>query len=423
MIVIVSAMVRIPSPIAQCVLFKMPMKLSVLHVDMDAFFAAVEVLDNPSLRGKPLLVGGTGKRGVVSTASYEAREFGCHSAQPMAVALKKCPHAIVVSPRGERYREKSEQIFEIFSNYTPSVEPISVDEAFLDIQGTERLFGSPLHIGEEIKESILANTGLTASVGIASNKFLAKLSSDLEKPDGMTVMDQERFDHQFPGLPISKIWGLGKATLIQFEKVGVRTMGDMRNLSREWLVRRFGLSGEAFYKLCRGIDGRVVTPDHRAKSIGQEQTFREDIANPETVRHNLLGEVEQVGYRLRKHKLKAKRITLKIRYGDFQTITRGMTLSRPTDSTHILWEMAKELFDKWVESNFYPVRLIGATASHFADEDAQLEMFPDQFAEKRRQMDLGTDAILEKFGKNSIRRGASIHRGEHHHTDRRKNPE
>ncbi|MCA9440163.1 MAG: DNA polymerase IV [Candidatus Omnitrophica bacterium] len=397
--------------------------LSILHVDMDAFFAAVEVLDNPDLAGKPLLVGGMGKRGVVSTASYEARKFGCHSAQPMSVALRKCPDAIVVPPRGERYREFSEQVFKIFSDYTPLVEPISVDEAFLDLHGTERLFGTAPQVAAEIKKRIHQETRLTGSVGVAPNKFLAKLSSDLEKPDGLTIMDEAMFETVFPKLPISKIWGLGRSTLKHFEGVGVRTMGDLRKLSKEWLVKRFGVSGEAFYNLCRGIDDRRVTPDHFAKSIGQEQTFHEDIPDPLTVRHYLLGEVEQVGYRLRKNGLKAKKVTVKIRYGDFETITRGITLARPTDSTHDLWEAAKELFDHWADSSFRPVRLIGATSSQFDDEDAQMEMFPDLSAEKRRLMEKGADAILERFGKNAIRRGASIKRGEPHYTDRRKKTE
>jgi DNA polymerase-4 len=233
-------------------------------------------------------------------------------------------------------------------------------------------------------------------------------------------MDEDKFESVFPGLPISKIWGLGGVTLKHFEKVGVRTMGDLRKLSKEWLERRFGVSGEAFYNLCRGIDDRRVTPDHAAKSIGQEQTFHEDLTDPANVRHYLLGEVEQVGYRLRKSALKAKKVTLKIRYGDFETITRGTTLSRPTDSTHDLWETAKDLFDHWASSGFRPVRLIGATASQFADEDGQVEMFPDHSAEKRRWMERGADEIVDRFGKNAIRRGASIQRDKPHETDRGK---
>jgi DNA polymerase-4 len=388
----------------------MPEELSILHVDMDAFFASIEVLDDPSLAGKPLLVGGDGKRGVVATASYEARKFGCHSAQPMSVAKRLCPAAIAVPPRGSRYREVSVQLFQIFERCTPLVEPLSIDEAFLDVHGTERLFGPPVEVAKKLKEDINRELSLTASVGVAPNMFIAKLASDLEKPDGLTVLSLGAYMDRSKELSIAKIWGLGPASAKKFEKVGVRTVADLRALPLTWLEKNFGSSGEHFYRLARGQDSRRVTPDHEAKSVGQEQTFGEDLANPAEVRGILLGQVENVARRLRKHDLLAGTVTVKIRYGDFKTITRRTKLIEPSYSTRSLWDVAKRLFDEWAESGFQPVRLIGAATSDFATGPLQSTLIRRSDEEGVARVDSATDAIVERFGRDAIRRGGVMGR-------------
>src|SRR4051812_1643893 len=252
---------------------------AILHVDMDAFFASVEVRDNPELRGKPVLVGHDGPRGVVAAASYEARVFGCHSAQPMAVAKRLCPQAVVVSGRQGRYREASEQVFAIFERFTPGIQPLSIDEAFLDVTGSLRALGPAEGIAAEIKRAVRAETQLTASVGVAPNKFLAKLASDLEKPDGLTVVRPEDVDRVLTPLPIGKIWGIGPKTAKRLNDLNVKTIGDLRRMSIEWLTERFGSDAEHYRDLALGRDERPVTPDRQAKSIGQEETFGVDVAD------------------------------------------------------------------------------------------------------------------------------------------------
>lgn len=384
--------------------------LSILHVDMDAFFAAIEVLDDPSLEGKPLLVGGDGKRGVVATASYEARKLGCHSAQPMSVAKRLCPQALVVPPRGYRYREISTQLFRIFERYTPLVEPLSIDEAFLDVRGTKRLFGPPVEVARKLKEEVRRELSLTASVGVAPNKFIAKLASDLEKPDGLTVLSLEGYLERSKELSIAKIWGLGPASAKRFEKVGVRTVADLRALPLAWLEKHFGSSGEHFYRLARGMDSRRVTPDHAAKSVGQEQTFGDDLADPAEVRAILLGQVENVARRLRKHGLLAGTLTVKIRYGDFKTITRSAKLMEASFSTRALWEISGRLFEEWAAKDFQPVRLIGVSTSDFAKGPLQSSLLARSDEERVAKVESATDRIVERFGRGAIRRGGGLPR-------------
>jgi DNA polymerase-4 len=372
---------------------------------MDAFFASIEQLDDPALRGKPVLVGGVGGRGVVTAASYEARVFGCRSAQPMAVALRLCPHAMVVRTRFSRYREVSNRLFELLGRFTPLVEPLSIDEAFLDVTGTERLFGPAVEVAKAIRRMVRAELGVTASVGAAPNKFLAKLASDLNKPDGLTVIPADRIDEILAPLPISRIWGVGPRTAARLEGLAIRTIGDLRKFSPEFLRQRFGMEADRYLRLGRGMDERAVTPDHQAKSIGQERTFGENLMDPEDVRSELLEHCENVGVRLRRHALRAGRITVKIRDGEFTTCTRSRTLGEATDQTHVIWNTARTLFDEWAISRFKPVRLIGVSTADLTRGDVQLGLFDHQSSEKQRRLDQALDGINDRFGKSTMRRG------------------
>ena len=373
---------------------------------MDAFFAAIEQRDRPELRGKPVLVGGTGRRGVISTASYEARVFGCHSAQPTSVAQRLCPQAIIVPPDGKRYHAVSEQLFALFQDITPVVEPLSVDEAFLDLSGTERLLGPAVDVAHAIQRRIVEELQLTASVGVAHNKFLAKLASDLRKPAGCTVIGPEDVDRVLPPLPIERIWGVGRVTAERMHSHGIRTIGDLRTWSLRDLEQTFGRSGAQFHRLARGLDVRAVVPDSRAKSISQERTFPVDIEAAEYVRDILRGQVEHVARRLRRGGFQGRTVSLKLRYGNFETITRSTTLPQATDVTARFLEAAFTLFDRWARSSFRPVRLIGMGIAQFETAGAtQLGLFPNEDEQRNRKIDRAMDAIQDRFGGRSIQRG------------------
>jgi DNA polymerase-4 len=380
----------------------MPLARSILHLDMDAFFAAVEQLDNPALKGKPLLIGHDGPRGVVATASYEARPFGCHSAQPMATARRLCPQAIILPVRMGRYHEISTRMFSILDEFSPLIEPLSVDEAFLDLTGTEQALGSAREVAQRLKDRIRSQLGLTASVGLAPNKFLAKLASDMNKPDGLTIIGAAEVERVLPGLPVSRIWGIGKVTAARLEKSGVRTIGDLRARPMEWLMEQFGAEAQRYFNLARGIDDRPVVGDRQAKSISHEQTFEVDLGEAEQVRRVLMGQVEQVAWRLRKHALVARGVSLKIRYGDFQTISRSVTLSSSTNATAQLWEAALNLFEQWP---FKPVRLIGMAAERLGEGEEQLSLFVDPQDQRQKKLDEVADRINQRFGKRAIGRG------------------
>ncbi|MEE9403926.1 MAG: DNA polymerase IV [Algisphaera sp.] len=383
------------------------MSRTIFHIDMDAFFASIAVLDDPSLQGKPLLIGNTGPRSVVTTASYEARVFGCRSAMPMSQALRQCPHAIVVNVSGERIGECSQAFFKILDDFSPQVQPLSVDEAFLDMTGTERLLGPPEVVAQRLKDAIFQSLGLVASVGVAPNKFLAKLASDLEKPNGLTVIPPapQKIDRILLPLPISKIWGIGPATQAKLKIDGIQTIADLRKLSEAQLTERLGNAGRHFFQLCRGHDDRPVVSDATAKSIGQEQTFRENLADPNAVRAVILHQAEQVGYRLRRHNLNAKGLTLKIRFGDFKTITRSTTFGMPTHTTDVLYQGAKTLFNTWAESHFRTVRLIGVSVYPLTKVQEQVSLFLDPEHEKQKKLDSALDQIITRFGKHAVHRG------------------
>ena len=378
---------------------------AILHVDMDAFFASIEQRDRPELRGRPVLVGGDGPRGVVAAASYEARAFGCHSAQPMAIARRGCPHAVIVPPRGGRYREVSERVFAVLESFTPLVEPLSIDEAFLDVAGSRRLFGGSREMAASIKSQIAGTLGLTASVGVASNKFLAKLASDLDKPDGLTVIEPDEVERTLEGMPIGRMWGVGPATEERLRGLGITTFGELGRYPVDVLEKHLGTHARRMVALARGEDFREVVPDHAAKSISHEQTFGSDLEEPDAVRHVLLGQVEGVARRLRRHGFRAATATVKIRFGDFETITRSSSLDEPTDRTDRLRAEACVLFDRWAEASYTPVRLIGFGASHLTVSGEQLHLFTHRTDERRSALDRVTDSIQERFGKSAIHRG------------------
>lgn len=378
---------------------------SILHVDMDAFFASVECVDEPSLRGKAVLVGGTSGRGVVAAASYEARAYGCRSAMPMSQALRLCPHAVVRPVNFRRYREVSRKVFEIFGRFTPVVEGLSLDEAFLDLTGTEKLLGPAEGVARQIKTQVFRETQCTCSVGVSDCKFLAKLASDMNKPDGLTVLGRAEVETVLPGLPVTRIWGIGAKSAARLGGYAIHTIGDLRRCELSFLLNRFGSDAERLHRLARGIDERPVTTDREAKSIGQEQTFFENKLRAEEVRAELLGEVEHVAWRLRRSGLAARAVTVKIRSGDFRTVTRSRTLGAPTDVTTELWSAAREAFDDWAARQFEPVRLIGVQAKELtATEERQLGLFTHATHEKQSQVDAATDKIRARYGDDAIRR-------------------
>ena len=383
------------------------MTTSIVHVDMDEFFAAVEKLDDPALRGKPLLVGGDPRgRGVVCTASYEARKFGCHSAMPMAKAVRLCPQAIVLPVRGERYREVSEQVFDVFAQFTPQIEPLSIDEAFLDMAGTERLFGPVEQTARRIKQAIRDQAGLACSVGVAPNKFLAKLASDLEKPNGLTVITSDTIHTILDPLPISKLWGVGPAAAKQFGKLNIRTIAQLRKTPLKLLKETLGDSAEHFHRLANGLDDRPVQPDSRAKSIGQEQTFTLDVRDLDELCRVLLQQTQQVARRLRKHDMSARTVTLKLRYGDFTTISRSITLGDPTDVTEIIWKAAANLLQQWAASSFHPLRLLGVTVTQLQPSaGGQMSLFESSASKKLKKLDSAMDEIADRFGDSAVTRG------------------
>jgi len=383
----------------------------ILHVDMDAFYASVEERDQPQLVGKPVIVGGTPEgRGVVAAANYVVREFGVHSALPTATALKRCPHAVVLRPRMEHYAAISAEIHKVFQRYTPLVEPLSLDEAFLDVTGSERLFGSAVEIARTIKTEIQQAVDLVASVGVAPNKFLAKIASDLDKPDGFVIVDSDRVEEFLDPLPVGRLWGVGRVTGQVFEQLHIRTIGDLRRMPLDSLRQRFGNAGEHLYQLARGIDDRLVVPDREAKSISHETTFPTDIADFEVLRAWLLELTEQVGRRLRRHGFRGRTVSIKVRAADFCTITRSQSLTEPTDSTQTIWETAADLLDKRVPKNHFPLRLLGVGLSGFDhSEHSQKTLFADG-----PDLDATADDIRDRFGSSSLRRASSLqHDAEH----------
>lgn len=390
--------------------------MAILHVDMDAFYASVEVREQPALAGRPVIVGGSAEgRGVVAAASYEARQFGVHSAMPMVRALRLCPDAVRLPVRMDLYQEISQQIRDIFARYTPEIEPLSLDEAFLDVTASEKLFGSPLEIAQQIKQVIQDELGLVASVGVAPNKFLAKIASDLEKPDGLVKIEAGEVQSFLDPLPISRLWGVGKVTAGQFERLGIKTIGQLRRRTPEFLEFEFGKFGKQIWELAHGRDSRPVVSDHRAKSLSTEHTFAEDIRDSAILRAWLIDLCEQVGFRIRQHGFYGRTVQIKLRFADFRTITRAQTLYKPSQSTADISHTALELLAR-ARPDQSAVRLLGVGISGLDQSMTMNDQQGDLFAEgnnssqRQQELDELADAINTRFGKQQLRRGGGFHR-------------
>ncbi len=384
------------------------MKRLILHVDLDAFFASVEVRDNPKLRGKPVLVGGDGGRGVVAAASYEARKFGVFSAMPMSIALRKCPHAVVVPHRMGAYAEASQAFFTILSDFSPQVEGLSIDEAFLDLSGMERLMGDSLTIGKAIKSRVLAEVNLVASVGIAPSKFVAKIASDYKKPDGLFQVSEEELLPFLHGLPVSKLWGVGKVTQEKLATLGLRYIGDVAAYPQLILKKKLGNNlGMHLSNLAQGIDTREVSARASAISIGHEQTFSQDTHDHEKISNTLLLQADKIARRLRKRGMRAKTLTLKIKYTDFKQITRRISMSDSSSDADVFMREASLLLQQLSIAASYPIRLCGLSVSHLEDETSPRQLgFHEQTRKKSEELGKTLDSILDKFGDSVVMRAS-----------------
>lgn len=400
--------------------YHVPMQRWIMHIDMDAFYTSVEQHDNPSLKGLPVIVGG-GMRGVVSAASYEARKFGVRSAMPMFRAKRLCPEGVFLRGRTSRYAEVSRVIMGVLRDFSPVVEQASVDEAYLDATGLERIFGPVGKMAEEIKAAVKAATGLTCSVGLAPVKFLAKIASDMNKPDGLTVVYPEDVPALLARLPVSDIPGVGKKTLPALQGLGVTYASDVARYPRDFWIRRFGKMGGALHDRAAGLDAREVVPFEPPKSESAENTFEEDTRERDILVTWLLRQSERVGRALRKQRLAGRTVTLKVKYADFTSLTRARTLPLPTNVTRVIFNTAVSLLDELALKE--KLRLIGVGVSHFDDEEKPVqsrvkqlsllgtEPVPKESAPGRMNLgretalDAAMDAVRDKFGAHMVMRG------------------
>lgn len=371
---------------------------------MDAYFASVEQLDDPGLKGKCVIVGGLSKRGVVSAASYEARKFGVHSATPMFQARQKCPQGIFVRPRMKRYQELSEKIMDLLRDFSPLVEQVSVDEAYVDITGCERLHGSPEEIAVSIKKQIMDKVNLTCSVGIAPNKFLAKIASDMDKPDGLTIIMPDKAQQFIETLPVRKVPGVGKTTGTQLEQMDIKTLGDVNKYPEEILLNRLGKYGQRLIDISNCIDDSPVTTKREHKSVSSEETLAEDTDDKSLLGSYILEQSEDVGRQLRELGKRARTITLKIKHADFKQVTRSVTVATPTQSSEIIYQEALRLLEAYRINK--KVRLIGVGTSGFVPGTIPIQM--DLFGDTKKRIpgwekvDRTVDSITKKFGKDVI---------------------
>jgi nucleotidyltransferase/DNA polymerase involved in DNA repair len=379
---------------------------------MDAFYTSVEQRDHPAYRGKPVIVGADPKqgkgRGVVAAASYEARAFGVHSAMPISRAYRLCPGAVYLRGDMTKYGRVSHRIMEILRGYSDLVEQISIDEAFVDVSASVKLFGGTEVLAREVKKRIQDEQGLTASIGVAPNKFLAKVASDLKKPDGLVVVQPGEEEAFLRELPVEKLWGVGPKTSEKLHELGLYKISDITRLTDRELAEYFGKHGEHLGRLARGLDERPVVPEHEAKSIGHESTFAEDVDDYRVVRRRLLELAEAVARRLRKHGVEGRVVTLKYRDEHFVTETRAQTLPDSTDDAGVLFETAIELLHR-IKTGDRKVRLLGISASKLTRVDIgpkQLRLFTDE--EKKRRLNLTVDALSERFGTSSLKRASLL---------------
>ena len=385
-------------------------KRAILHIDMDAFYASIEQLDHPEYRGKPLIVGGSPQsRGVVAAASYEVRPYGVRSAMPTARALRLCPHAILITPRMSRYVEVSDLVFAIFSRVTPLVQPVSLDEAFLDVTGCQRLHGDPVRIARRIRKSISLETGLTASVGVATCRFAAKIASDLNKPNGLTVITEKELSDRLAPMPAAKIWGVGPVTNRRLQRMGIATIGQLRQWPVEALEAELGSSGRALHELANGVDNSEVVPNEEEKSISHECTFAADVIDIGELETVLVEQADKVAARLRRQGLVGRTICLKLRYNDFSTVTRQKSLPSPTCLTKDILSEARSLLRGKTEAGKRPVRLIGVGMSGFSEvTDRQGSLFSKTGHNDARheRLERTTDSIRAKLGPEAIQRAS-----------------
>ncbi len=376
---------------------------TIMHVDMDAFYASIEQRDNPQLKGKPVIVGGARNRGVVAAASYEVREFGVHSAMPTKEALRRCPNAICVRPRMDTYKDVSKQVFDVFRDISPIVEGLSLDEAFIDATNSLRLFGSAEAIGKKVKSEILKSTGLTSSVGIAPNKLVAKIASDLDKPDGLTVVKPHDIQSVLDPLPVRALWGIGKTTGAALKRQNIATMKDLRLAPDAVLRSVFGRFGETMRIRASGMDDREVTPHRDDKSISNEETYDNDICDRQLLVERLMSLTEQTAARMRNKQLVSTVVTLKLRNAEFVTNTRQQSFKPPSNETQVLFNLAKGLLLRWLDENPHEkLRLLGMGVAGLSPAD-QLSLF-----DSSDSIDQTVDGINARFGQQTLKSGRIV---------------
>ena len=382
----------------------------ILHVDMDAFYASVEQLDNPELRGKCVIVGGTSGRGVVSAASYEARRCGVHSAMPVFQAREKCPEGVFVHPRMSRYKEKSREVMHVLREFTPEVEPVSIDEAYLDVTGCIRLFGPPETIARQIKARIRKDTGLTCSIGIAPVKFLAKIASDMDKPDGLTMIPADQVGAFIQSLDIRKVPGVGPTTEPVLRNLGIHTLGDIRSIPEQTLSRHMGKFGKRLQRLAAGDDESPVETTTEAHSISSENTLSRDTRDLDNLQKHMLRQAETVARQLRRKFFKARTVQLKMKTADFKQVTRQSTLEQPTDSGRTIYNVAVDLLQRHLPEK--KLRLIGVGAvglvSTGAARQASLFEEPAVRSEGWEKTDRALDRIAKRFGREAVTRASLV---------------
>ncbi|MDP9221062.1 MAG: DNA polymerase IV [Actinomycetota bacterium] len=379
-------------------------RCTVLHVDMDAFYASVSLLEHPELRGQPVIVGGNGTRGVVLSATYEARTYGVHAAMPMSQARRMCPDATILPPDFEAYQEASRGVMALFADVTPMVEPLSLDEAFLDVSGATRRLGSPGRIGQLIRDRVCDEQQITCSVGVAASKFVAKLASSMAKPDGLIVVPPEGVVSFLHPLPVGALWGVGEKTEETLHRLGLRTVGDIAHIPRDTLLRAVGqATGAHLHELSWGRDPRPVVPAVEERSIGHEETFARDVDDPEVVRRTLLKLAERAAARLRSHDQVARTVSIKVRFADFTTITRAKTLRDATDVGREVYETAKGLYDA-LGLQRARLRLVGVRLEGLVDADqATRQLTLDERPIGWREADRAVDAASARFGAGAVR--------------------